>query len=398
MDRPEGVLALVDLGSALLSAEMALELLPAETRARVRLCPAPLVEGAIVAAVQSGLGSDLETVCREARKALEPKEAQLRNEKPGSPVELPRESTAKELPDAIPVQEIQLTLDNPHGLHARPAARFVRAAGRFNARVQVRDLSNGRGPVPANSLNALATLGAVHGHRLSITASGPEAIQALAALEGLVESQFGEQPGETGQAQPAVFSSPTQAESLQAIPVSEGIVVGPLHHYQPPPPLVPTHLGEDPKTEWDRLETARVTVHKAIQVRRKEVAAHLGEDQAAIFDAHLLILDDPLLLEEARQQIWTDQRNAAAAWHAGITALAKQYARLEDDYLKGRSGDLLDVGNQVLQALAGGTASEPLRLSEPAILLAEEITPNQVAQLDLEKALVGDPGWRSTPR
>ncbi|MFP4426422.1 MAG: dihydroxyacetone kinase phosphoryl donor subunit DhaM, partial [Spirochaetaceae bacterium] len=71
----EGVLLLMDLGSAILSAEMALELLDEETP--VRLSPAPLVEGAVAAAVQISLGSDLETVYREALSALEPKREQI---------------------------------------------------------------------------------------------------------------------------------------------------------------------------------------------------------------------------------------------------------------------------------------------------------------------------------
>jgi multiphosphoryl transfer protein len=73
----EGVLVLMDMGSAVLSAEMALDFLPEEIRQHTLLCPAPLVEGAFIAAVQAGVGSDLETVAREAQKALIPKMQQL---------------------------------------------------------------------------------------------------------------------------------------------------------------------------------------------------------------------------------------------------------------------------------------------------------------------------------
>src|SRR5919108_3883251 len=72
-----GVLVLMDLGSAVLSAKMALELLPPEMADKIRFCGAPLVEGAISAAVQIGLGSDLDTICREASSALAPKREQL---------------------------------------------------------------------------------------------------------------------------------------------------------------------------------------------------------------------------------------------------------------------------------------------------------------------------------
>lgn len=77
---PEGALVLMDMGSAVLSAEMALDFLPKEIRQRTLLCPAPLVEGAFIAAVQAGVGSDLETVAQEAQRALLPKEQILREE------------------------------------------------------------------------------------------------------------------------------------------------------------------------------------------------------------------------------------------------------------------------------------------------------------------------------
>ena len=76
----DGVLVLMDLGSAVLSAKMALEFLPPEMAEKIRFCGVPLVEGAVAAAVQIGLGSDLDTICREANAALAPKREQLGQE------------------------------------------------------------------------------------------------------------------------------------------------------------------------------------------------------------------------------------------------------------------------------------------------------------------------------
>jgi dihydroxyacetone kinase phosphotransfer subunit len=74
---PEGVLVLMDMGSAVLSAEMALDFLSEDIRKHILISPAPLVEGAIIAVVQAGVGSDLQTVAQEAEKALIPKIQQL---------------------------------------------------------------------------------------------------------------------------------------------------------------------------------------------------------------------------------------------------------------------------------------------------------------------------------
>lgn len=179
-DNPSGTLVLVDLGSAVLSAEAALELLAPEMRARARLCAAPLVEGAVAAGVQASLGSDLDVVCREALDALQPKLEQIGAAAPVESVDL------------APGQHWVFTLDNPHGLHARPAARLAQAVAAFDAQVSVINLSTGKGPVPARSITRVAALSADRGHQICVEASGPQAAQALAAVRALVEGNFGE--------------------------------------------------------------------------------------------------------------------------------------------------------------------------------------------------------------
>ena len=214
-----GVLVLMDLGSAVLSAKLALDLLPPAMGEKVRFCGAPLVEGSIAAAVQIGLASDLDTVCREANAALAPKREQLGQEDSGSAPPPPAPDEGAE--------SITLTLTNLHGLHARPAAKFVQTAGRFMANVTVTDLTNGKGPVSARSLNAIATLGAVEHHQIRISASGEEARRVLAALKALIEDNFGETAAASVPRQPSVEVQTVVAESgaLKAVPISDGFAL-----------------------------------------------------------------------------------------------------------------------------------------------------------------------------
>ncbi len=191
-DSPDGVAVIMDLGSAILSAEMALDMLPNEIRAHVRLCPAPFVEGLLAGAVQAGLGADLETVCTEAAHALQPKQEQL-SASPDALAEASPITSPTNEPAPAETHEVTVTLHNTHGLHARPAARFVQLAAGFYADVRVHKLGAGAPPVSARSLNRLATLGAVAGDQLVIQATGPQAGAALEALRALVESGFGEQ-------------------------------------------------------------------------------------------------------------------------------------------------------------------------------------------------------------
>lgn len=389
---PDGVLVLMDLGSALLSAESALDLIPESMRGKVLLCAAPFVEGAISAAVQASLGADLHSVCREAMAALQPKVAQIEGEN-ATEQSVPAVAEAQETPGPSPAgEELVLELVNRLGLHARPAARFVRTASSFDADIQVRNITLGKGPVSARSLNGVATLQAEGGHKIGIVAKGPQAGEALRALKELVESGFGElgaQPGPmprvTGGAE--LPRTGTDQGALSAVPISDGIAVGPAVVYLPQIPVVSEEPAKDPQTEWERLQTALGQAREAIQAQESKAKVTLGEDQAAIFEAHLLILEDPELMARVRDLIFGQMLNAGAAWQRAIRETASAYEQLTDEYFRQRSADVQDVGNQVLRILVGTEASRPLELKEPSILLAEEITPTETAQLDMSKVL-----------
>jgi phosphoenolpyruvate-protein phosphotransferase/dihydroxyacetone kinase phosphotransfer subunit len=381
----DGVLVLMDLGSAILSAEMALELLPSDIAENIRFCAAPVVEGAIAAGVQIGLGSDLETACLEAKSSLLPKIEHLS----GAEESFPEGVIAKDLKIQPDAEEIVLTLKNLHGLHARPAARLVQTAAGFDANVQVRNLANQKGPVSAKSLNALATLGAVRDHQIAVTASGVEAKQALKALSELVEDNFGESPEEAIGPPPVITKPATSpAEGAErAVAISEGLALGPIFHYQAQPPPVSQESAEDPDVEWQRFEQALSITRTVIRQRRSDLVGTIGEVESAIFDAHLLILQDPDLLERVRSSIFEGNQNAAAAWDANIKEIAKNYQSLDDPYLQQRAADVLDVGNQVLFALSDKTEAPVMEFSEPVILFAHELTPTETSQLDMSQVL-----------
>ncbi len=424
---PDGVLVLMDLGSAVLGAETALDLLPAEMRERVRLCPAPLVEGALTVAVQAGLGVDLDQACREASGALQPKYEQL-----GVDLHPPLMSDAappRDADDGQAAGQIVVTLDNPHGLHARPAARFVQTAARFEATVTVCKLSadgSATGAVAsARSVNQLAMLGAQRGDRLLIQAQGAQARQALQALRELADSHFGEREAlesadrapEAGAADvyraglvaaPAPQAGPAPGRgdgSLTALPVSEGIAIGLAVRAQLRRPVIaeatqPANADAiRPDVELRRLDDALARARFDIDARRRRVAAGMDEQRAAIFDAQRLILDDEMLAGRAQRLIREAQMGAVQAWHRAMQELADAYRALPDAYMRQRAADVLDVGAQVLAHL--GEIDQPgatMPAGQPVILLAQDFTPTQVAQLDLEQVagLVSAAGSRDS--
>jgi phosphotransferase system HPr (HPr) family protein len=179
---PDGVLVLMDLGSAVLSAELSLELsAPAYP---VRLSSAPLVEGLVAAVVRAAGGADLEVVAREAEAALAPKVSSL--------AQHAAERTAPVPLDEAPAESdtsVQLTLINPLGLHARPAAQIATAVGAMAADVEVK--ACGRRADATSSLELL-TLGAGQGAEITVTATGADAARAIDTVRDLVLAGFGE--------------------------------------------------------------------------------------------------------------------------------------------------------------------------------------------------------------
>ncbi|MBD0389325.1 MAG: phosphoenolpyruvate--protein phosphotransferase, partial [Nostoc sp. C3-bin3] len=105
-----------------------------------------------------------------------------------------------------------------------------------------------------------------------------------------------------------------------------------------------------------------------------------------IFDAQLLFLEDPVLLEAAKERIFEHHINAEAAWQAVVDEVATSYRTLEDSYLQERVDDVVDVGQRVLRLL-GGNVPASLHLESPAILVTTDLTPSDTARLDPKKVL-----------
>lgn len=181
----DGILVLLDLGSAILSTEMALDMLPDDMKSNIKLCAAPFVEGALVAAVQAGLGSDLNAVYQDAMNALAMKRDQITEEgEEQQPEEEALPATPEDGEEAV---RVTLVVPNEEGLHARPAVVFVKICGKFDATVMVRNLTEDEGPVSANSLISVLTIGARKDDQIEIVAKGPQKNEVIAALKDLFE-------------------------------------------------------------------------------------------------------------------------------------------------------------------------------------------------------------------
>jgi phosphoenolpyruvate-protein phosphotransferase/dihydroxyacetone kinase phosphotransfer subunit len=381
----DGVLVLMDLGSALMSAEFAIEMLDGAA-GRVLLSDAPLVEGTVAAAVAARGGATLEEVAAEARGALAMKASQLGvEEAPGAP--------AQEAPATAPDAQERLEVRNAIGLHARPAARFVGVARGFDAEVRVAKAGGGA-PVRATSLTNVVALGARFGDTLVVSASGPQAAEALAALHALADEGFGDgiaanagapaaasAPAATAVVvEPADVTPPAAGDVLRGVAASAGVAIGPARHLGGPTGPPPERAADGPERERERLDEALGAAREAIARDREAVAARAGETDAAIFDAHLALLDDEAMLDPAHTAI-AGGATAERAWHDVAEHVAGLYRALDEPLLRERAADVLDVGRRVVGALTGEERAGP---AEPGIVLAGELTPADAAGLDPE--------------
>jgi phosphoenolpyruvate-protein phosphotransferase (PTS system enzyme I) len=175
-------------------------------------------------------------------------------------------------------------------------------------------------------------------------------------------------------------------ERLIGIGVSSGIAAGPaLVAIQRTQvirfPISPDRVAR----ELSALERARLRSHEQLQQIRRRIAELKGADLAAIFDAQLLMLDDPLLLGRAATILCEERVNAEWAVQRALDEIAAVFDGVEDPYLHERKGDLHDIAGRLRMNLRDGKGSARDLLQDldtPCVLIADELTPSVVAQLD----------------
>ncbi len=371
---PDGVVVLCDLGSAVLSAEMALEFLDEELRARVVISPAPLVEGLVVAFVTAAAGAPASEVAAEAAGALAGKISQL-----GGPDALATSAdtlgVASTVDEGPPAASATFVVTNEHGLHARPAARLVSTVRGFDARVWLRSLRTGTAPVLASSLSAVATLGARQGDQLELAAWGRDATPARDAVVALAERGF----DDVAEPMTAATRSAAGATGSGPVGAAPGVAIGPAHVVDGGRPSIPDDEPGPPDAQWARLTKAVERARDETAATRRRVAATAGNSDAAIFEAHALLLDDPALMGAVRALIDAGG-GAARAWDTVMSRTAANLAELADSYQRERAADVRSVADLVLRHLLGSPSSS----KAAGVVVATDLTPAQAADLDRE--------------
>jgi phosphocarrier protein FPr/phosphocarrier protein len=273
---------------------------------------------------------------------------------------------------AGPSAERRLVVSHAHGLHARPAARIATEAKRWNAAVTV-SLDDRR--ADAASAVGLMTLGVAAGDEITVSATGPDADAALAALAEAV-AEINAAPAPTPL---AALTAPPKAKAapgvIQGVRAAPGLAAGPAWRLKIAEAPV-NERAAGAAAEAAALDAALATARRDLQARM----AHLGPEACAVTAAHLALLEDPALLRPARQAM-AEGASAGVAWKRAAEAQAAAVGRLADPRLAERAADLKDLEQRVLWALAG-RRPEPPAPPAGAILIAEDLLPSDLAGLD----------------
>jgi phosphocarrier protein FPr len=359
----DGVLVLMDMGSAILSAKTAIEFIENEKAEHIRLCAAPFVEGAVSAAVQISIGNSLEIVRQEAGTALAAKQLELGD-------------TAVPVVESVPEDEgaylsYRFVSHLKNGLHARPASMLVSTAASFNAIVKVKNISRNKGPESARSINKLALLGILLGDEVELRISGHDADRALNALQKLVDDNFGEPP---------VLLETEVKQQDKLLSLAPGIAMGRLYREGAAEVCIRRTIN-DTESEINRFETALAQVRAELETHEVRLVQEGHTDEAGIFNAQKLILMDEDLIDEVKNIIRTERVDAAYLYQQKMNKLAADYRKLPGAYLPQRAADINDVASRVLAVLTGQKKIEGEDFGD-LILAAKEVQPSMIVRFE----------------
>ena len=385
-DNPDGVLILVDLGSALLSSQMALELVDPDLAERCLISSAPLVEGLVEALVSAAGGASLREVAAQARAALAGKIDQLSAQEESS-FEGEAGSVAFSAPAGSGINPFSdpdaailvLKIIDPHGMHARPAAAIAEAIGDKGA-VYARKGGAFR-TVNAASLTQVSALGVGEGENLELCTTDPDAQQIFTAIrKGLLALD------------PPAIADPSWGKKENAV---NGIslrlstkVSAPRNPARNGDQIVIGYamlLGGQEDAEFYRVSPNE---GEAVKHARKAVKAYLsslGSD--SIIKMQIGLVDDPELRAEIAEEI-AGGTNAFVAVDKAYGTAANKIRKLDDPYLAQRAADFNAVSRLLKKALIGQELDNLDELikkhSTPAVLVVDELDAPLAASLPPE--------------
>ena len=183
-------------------------------------------------------------------------------------------------------------------------------------------------------------------------------------------------------------------EVFQGKSIFKGVAIGPLLYYGKKETTVRREKIEDTDAEVARYKDAREKSVAQLRQLHDDSVKKVGEENAAIFDVHAMLMEDEDFCEAIENAIRTQNVNAEYAVAVAGENFSKMFAEMEDEYFKARSADMKDISERLIRVLAG--EDEKRSFDEPSIIIADDLMPSETVQLDKEKVLAFVTRWGSS--
>lgn len=187
-------------------------------------------------------------------------------------------------------------------------------------------------------------------------------------------------------------------QKLTGIAASSGVAIAKAFVHAEPDLTIELREIQDTNAEVKRLDDALAKAKEELSVIKDKTEAELGADKAEIFAAHLLVLSDPELVDAVKGKITDDKQNAEYAMNEVSSMFISMFENMDNEYMKERAADIRDVSKRVLGHLLGVKAGSLATISEETIIIAEDLTPSDTAQLNpvFVKGFATDIGGRTS--
>ncbi|WP_164970282.1 phosphoenolpyruvate--protein phosphotransferase [Halarcobacter ebronensis] len=275
----------------------------------------------------------------------------------------------------------EIIFKNESGFHARPATKFVDVADNFKSEIQIRFKNK---TANAKSVAQILSLGITNNSKLVISALGEDASLAVEKLAKIIEEELEEEA-------PDIFEAKVEKRDFkglkyEGIPASPGVVIAPITIFEDDEIKI-EERGEDLYKEQNRLKEAIKKASDELNSWVRKKHEKIDKKNMEIFLAHLSILKDPELQKKALDSI-QEGESAQKYWWKTIQDEASKLSNLDDVRLSQRAIDIIDVGKRVLKILdSNSIISHNIKIDEPSILIAYDMTPSQTANLDSNKVV-----------
>jgi len=185
---------------------------------------------------------------------------------------------------------------------------------------------------------------------------------------------------------------------IKGIAASDGIAISKVFKLEATVLNITEDKVENVEDELQKLKTAIETSVKELSVIREKTAKKLDEEHAMIFDAHIQIAEDPEIARQVEDMVKSSNINSAHAFKTVSEMFAQMFESMDNDYMKERAADVRDVSRRIIAHLLGETLSDPTLINEEVIVVADDLTPSDTAQLDREfvKGFITNIGGRTS--